>query len=127
MLRNLIFVIALVTAPALSLAQELQNSLLGVFTEAPNSTKLIGSQITFVGLSGQEARMVWPDGYDTKLYKIFENPNLVVLQSVGAVGSTDTVYIERKNKRFLVVSVGAMEIVVNGKPVAVSLYRGNIK
>lgn len=114
-------------APVWSLAQQETNSLIGVFTEAPGSSKLVGGQVTITGLSTPEPTTVWPDGYDTKMKKIFENPNLIILQSVGAVGSTDTLYIETKNKRFLLVSVGAMAIVINGNSVTLSQYRGYLK
>ena len=127
-----IAVIALLAAlgsigPFLSFAQQETNSLIGVFTEAPGSSKFVGGQVTITGLSTQEPTTVWPDGYDTKMKKIFANSNLIILQSVGAVGSTDTLYIETKNKRFLVVSVGAMAIVINGNPVTLSQYRGYLK
>ena len=113
--------------PVSSIAQQEANSLIGVFTEAPGSSKVMGTQLLITGLSTSEPTMVWSDGYDTKMKKIFENPNLIVLQSVGAVGSTDTLYIETKNRKFLVVSVGAMAIVTNGNSVTLSQYRGYIK
>ena len=118
---------AMVAMPLLAQAQQDSNSLIGVFTEAPENQKIVGSQLTITGLATPEATMVWPDGYDTKLRKIFENTTLLVLQSVSAAGSTDTVYVETKNKRFLVVSVGAMAIVVKGRSTTVSQYRGYIK
>src|SRR5436190_10916808 len=119
---NRIAVVALVVAiisgtPVSSIAQQETNSLIGVFTEASGSSKFTGAQVTITGLSTPEPPIVWPDGFDTKMKKIFENPNLIVLQSVGAAGSTDTLYIETKNKKFLVVSVGAMAIVINGNSV----------
>ena len=103
------------------------SSLVGVFTSAPDSPKTVGAQLTFTGLNGQEATMVWPDSYGKTMKKIFENQNLIILQSVGAVGSTDTVYLELKNKKFLVVSVGAMAIVLPGKSVTLSQYQGTLK
>ena len=114
-------------SPALSIAQQEADRLLGVFTAAPASSKVMGTQLTIIGLSTAEPIMVWPDGYDKKMKKIFENPNLIVLQSVGAVGSTDTMYIETKNKKFLVVSVGAMATAMIGKSVTLSQYRGDIR
>jgi hypothetical protein len=113
--------------PLSSIAQQETNSLIGVFTEAPGSPKIIGAQLTITGLFTPEPTVVWPDGYDKRMKKIFDNQNLIVLQSVGAVGSTDTLYIEIKNKKFLVVSIGAMAIVINGKSVTLSQYRGYIK
>jgi hypothetical protein len=113
--------------PISLMAQQESNSVIGVFTEVPDKSKIMGAQLTITGLSTLEPTMVWPDGYDTKTKKIFENPNLIILQSVGAVGSTDTIYIETKNKKFLVVSVGATTIVANGNSVSLSQYRGRIK
>ena len=113
--------------PTPSMAQQELNSLIGVFTEIPGRSKVMGAQLTITGLSTVEPTVVWLDGYDKKMKKIFENPNLIVLQFVSAIGSTDTLYIETKNKKFLFVSVGAMAIVVNGNSVTLSQYRGYIK
>ena len=122
--------IALVTASLVvsqaTSAQEARNSLIGTITEAPDTPKIVGSQITFTGLAAKQVVMVWPDGYDTKLSKLFESPTLLVLQSVGTIGSTETVYIETRNKRFLVVSVGALAVPV-GETVKLSQYRGSIR
>jgi hypothetical protein len=104
------------------------NSLICVFTEAPaSSASLKGSQFTVTGLSGPEATAVWPDGHDERLKKIFENENLIVLQMVSAWGSTDTVYLELKNKKFLVVSVGALTVVAPINKISFGTYRGYIK
>ena len=123
---TLVVCVLLLAAAPLRSAED-PNSLIGVIAEAPASSKWVGSEITFTGLVSAQPSVVWPDGYDERLSKVFENENLLVLQFVGAVGSTDTVYIEKKNKRFLVVSVGAMSIVVNKNSTTVSLYRGSIK
>ena len=106
---------------------ENSNSLVGVFVEVPASSKWAGAQVTFTGLMSARPSVVWPDGSDERLSKVFENENLFVLQFVGSIGSTDTVYIEKKNKRFLVVSVGVFTIVANNKAATVGLYRGSIK
>ncbi len=107
-------------------AADAANSLIGVLTDVPASSKWHGSQVTFTGLASAKPSVVWPDGYDTRLTPIFENDSLLVLQFVGLAGSTDTAYVERKNKRFTVVSVGALAIPV-GSAVSVSIYRGTIK
>lgn len=125
-LPTLVVCALLATATPVSSTED-PNSLIGVIVEAPVSSKWAGSQVTFTALASTQPSVVWPDGYDERLSKVFENENLLVLQFVGAVGSTDTVYIERKNKRFLIVSVGAMSIVANNNSTTVSLYRGNIK
>jgi hypothetical protein len=103
------------------------NSLIGVVTEAATSPKLVGAQITFTGLTGSQTTMVWPDGVDSKLTKIFDNGNLVIVQMVGGVGSTETAYLDKKNKRFTVVSVGAFHIPVDKESVTVGVYRGTLK
>lgn len=124
--------IMLLVAVAISMplsirAEQEQNNVIGVFTEAPASSKFTGAQLTITGLSTSEATVVWPDGYDTKMKKIFENSALVVLQSVAPIGSIDTIYIETKNKKFLVLSVGAMAAAVKGNSVSVAQYRGYTK
>jgi hypothetical protein len=121
-----VFFAAASLASPLSYAQPDHNSLIGTITEAPDSPKSVGSQVTFTGLVGQEPVMVWPDEYDTKLSKVFESPSLLILQRVGAVGSIETVYIEVKNKRFLVVAVGALGVPA-GSPLKVSQYCGSFR
>ncbi|MGF6638397.1 hypothetical protein OKW38_000476 [Paraburkholderia sp. MM5496-R1] len=115
-------------SPQHSLAQPGQNSLIGVVTDAPSSSKWVGGQVTFTGITTAEPTVVWPDGFDEKLSKLFENENLIVLQFVSTAGGTDTFYIERKSKRFLVVSVGTLfAAYLNNKSVSVSQYRGYIR
>ena len=126
-LLALLFASTLLDSTSVRAADEL-NSLIGVFTEVPASSKWKGAQVTFTGLASAQPSVVWPDGYDNRLTPIFENDSLLVLQFVGTAGSTDTAYIEKKNKRFTVVSVGAMAIPVGGPNTAsVSVYRGAIK
>ena len=103
------------------------SSVVGVFTSAPESSKTVGTQLTFTGLNRPEVTMIWPDGIGKTMKKIFENRNLIILQSVGAIGSTETAYLEIINKRFLIVSVGAFEIVLPNKSVTLSQYQGAIK
>jgi hypothetical protein len=80
----------------------------------------------FTGLASSGPSVVWPDGYDKGLTRIFESESLLVLQSVGSAGSTDTAYLEKRNKRFTIVSVGAMAVPI-GKSASVSIYRGTIR
>lgn len=124
---NLLLVATFISLPLTIRAAHAGNNVIGVFTEASSKSKFVGAQLTITGLDTQEVTVVWPDGYDTKMKKIFENPALVVLQSIAPVGSTDTIYIEAKNKKFLVISVGAMAAAVKGNSVSVSQYRGIIK
>jgi hypothetical protein len=116
-----------VSSQSLFAAPREATSIIGVFTEAAGSPKIIGAQLVVTGLATPEAMMVWPDGIDTKMKKIFENEFLVVLQSVGAVGSTDTLYVELQNKKFLVVSVGALATAVKPNSVTLASYRGYFK
>ena len=107
-------------------AADARNSLIGVLTDVPASSKWQGAEVTFTGLASGQPSVVWPDGYDTRLTAIFENDSLLVLQFVGLAGSTDTAYIETKNKKFTVVSVGALSIPV-GSGASIRIYRGTIK
>ena len=102
------------------------NSLVGVLTEVPAPSKWKGSQVTFTGLATSEPSIIWPDGFDSQLGKIFEDESLLVLQFVSVAGSTNTVYIEKKNRRFVLIDVSAMAVPI-GKPAGVGVYRGVIK
>jgi len=104
-----------------------ENSLIGVFSEVPSSSKFKGAQVTFTGLNSSRVTVVWPDGHDEELTKIFENEYLIVLQFIAVIGSTDTIYVEKQNKRFLVMSVGAFTVVAPVNKLSVGIYRGYIK
>jgi hypothetical protein len=104
-----------------------RNSLIGLITES-GSPKFIkvGAQVTFTDLKTDSPTVVWPDSGDSKTTKIFENENLVIIQAVSPVGSTETIYLEKKNRRFTAIAVGAFSIVDKSKAVGVSstTYRG---
>lgn len=118
---------ALLHAAVPTSAAEGPNSLLGVVTEAPADSSFKNETVTFTGLTSNQATVVWPDGGDSKMTRIFDNGSLVVLQMVSTAGSTDTVYLDKLNKRFTVVSVGALRLPVDKASVGVSLYRGFLK
>ena len=120
-----LFVALTITAPVPLPAAE--NSLIGVFSEAPADSKFKGAQITFTGLNRSQVTVVWPDGHDEELTKIADSDHLLVLQYVTAIGSTDTIYVEKQNKRFLVVSVGAFAVLAPVNKLSVGIYRGYIK
>lgn len=123
----LLLVSTAISLPLMIREAQAGNNAIGVFTETPSNSKFSGAELTVTDLETQEVTVVWPDGYDTKMKKIFESQALVVLQSVALVGSTDTIYIEANNKKFLIISVGAMATAVKGNSVSVSQYRGFIK
>lgn len=125
LLRSL-FALALAIAYSRVAAQDV-NNIIAVFTDVPGGSKFKNAQLTVTGLKTSDPVVVWPDGIDSKMKKIFENPNLIVLQYVAGLGSTETIYLEMKNKKFLVVSVGAMSIVLPNHSTTLALYRGFIK
>jgi len=117
----------LFTVPAMAEPIDGRNSLIGVVTDTPDKDKL-NKQVTFVNLSMDNPVVVYPSGYDYKMSKVFENEDLTVLQFVAVItGSTDTIYIEKTAHRFLIVTVGALEGVVENKPLPVKGHRGIIK
>jgi hypothetical protein len=117
----------LLTVPALAESIDGRNSLIGMVTDSPDKDKL-DKQFTFVDLNKDHPVVVYPSGYDYKMTKVFENEDLIVLQFVADItGSTDTIYIEKKARRFLIVTVGALEGVVESKPLPVETHRGVIR
>jgi hypothetical protein len=125
-LRDLLLAGLLTIAPVLALATDTPNSLIATITEAPDASGRVGAQVTLTGLTTKHPTMVWPDGHDETMSKLIENETLLVLQFVGAAGSTDTVYVEKKYKRFVVVSVGVL-FATKEAGTTVSVYRGVIK
>jgi len=122
-----ITIVLLFAVPALAWSIDGRNSLIGTVTESPAKDKL-SKQVTFVDLRTDHPVVVYPSGYDYKMTKVFESEDLIVLQFVAHItGSTDTIYIEKKALRFLIVTVGALEGVVESKPLPVETHRGVIK
>jgi hypothetical protein len=122
-----IIIILVFAVPALAGTIDGRNSLIGTVTDSPDKDKL-NKQVTFVDLSTDHPVVVYPSGYDYKMTTVFENEDLIVLQFVAdTTGSTDTIYIEKKARRFLIVTVGALEGVVESKPFPVETHRGVIK
>jgi len=104
-----------------------RENLIGMVTDSPDKDKL-DKQVTFVDLSKDHPVVIYPSGYDFKMTKVFENEDLIVLQFVSYItGSADTIYIEKKARRFLIVTVGALEGVIESKPLPVETHRGVIK
>jgi hypothetical protein len=120
----------LITVAFAETTMDSKNSLVGVITETSSTSRVTpaGSQVTITSVTTDHPTVVWPDGIDAKMTKIFDNENLLVLQMISpTAGSTDTIYVEKKNKRFTVVSVGAFDIVIKKNSVGVSTIRGVIK
>lgn len=119
----LAFAVFLCALPARSFDDGFRN-MEGVLTYTSSDfNKVAGGKVIFTGLDGTRPVMIWRDGIESILTKIHSSPELLVLQSVGVTGSTDTVYIEPKAKRFLVVSVGVMAVPV-GSGVKLTQYSG---
>lgn len=92
--RSIVFAsVAATTAAAVStpsIAVE-RPATVGVFTRVePDNPKLVGAQLTVIWLSASESRIAWPDDVTTSMTKLHEDANLVILQSIGAIGSTST-------------------------------------
>jgi len=129
MLVRIAFIILalLFAVPALAESIDSRNSLIGIVKDSPDKDKL-NKQVTFVELNSDHPVVVYPSGYDYKMKKVFENEDLIVLQFIAIItGSTDTIYIEKKARRFLIITVGALEGVVENKALPVKIYRGILK
>jgi hypothetical protein len=122
-----IAIVLLLAVPVLAQPFDGGKSLIGTVTDSPDKAKL-NQQVTFAGLSTSHPVVIYPSGYDYKMTTVFENEDLIVLQFIADItGSTDTIYIEKKAHRFLIVTVGALEGVVENKPLPVKTHRGVIK
>lgn len=129
--RSIVFaLVAATTAAAVStpsIAAE-RPATVGVFTWVePDNPKLVGAQLTATWLSASEARIAWPAGVSTSMTKLHEHANLVILQSIGAIGSTSTLYIESRKKRFILLEVGALSLPSAGGELRLATYRGQLK
>lgn len=109
-------------------AQDLEKDVVGVVSAITGGDKKnLGSTITFLGLSEKKVSVTWPDGYSATLEKLHEDQNIVVLQRLAPVGSTETVYIEKKSRRFLAISVGVLRVSLPNGHVGLTTYEGYLK
>jgi hypothetical protein len=127
MLRKLAIILGaacLLPLPALA-AQIDVDGLNGTVTADSAVPAEVGKRVGFAGLLGPLVSVTWPDGRVSRMVKLFENPDLLVMQAVGVFGSVDTIYLETGQKRFTAVTVNAAAV-ADGKPVAVSELRGSL-
>lgn len=74
-----------------------------------------GQQFTFANLRAQRPFVTFPSGNGYEASKVFEDDATIVLISVARLtGSTETFYLNKKQSRFTLIEVGALEATVTG-------------
>lgn len=85
-------------------------SWIGTVAECENST-YIGKTIGFIDLDRSNPKYLWPSGHQTEAAKVYETKDLIVLVFVSdSFGSTETVHLEKINKRFTIVTVSTAKV-----------------
>ena len=128
-LNRLTLIACLVFVPHFVSAQYYKNSVIATIEEAApldQAMAKVGDHVTITGLDSKVATWVWPISIDQKMTKIGDNNVLMVFQFVSGIGSTDTLYLDKVNKKFLLVSVSTV-LNSSGKPMSFWQYRGSFE
>ena len=120
--------IALILAAAPTFSQATgQDGFVGVITKSDEQEK-VGSQIAFANMRTSRPFITYPSGNGAEAIKVFEDNEIVVLFFVAEVsGSTETFYLNKKNKRFTRVEVGALEATVSDSDFLPTVSFGTLK
>ncbi len=74
-----------------------------------------GQQFTFANLRAPRPFVTFPSGNGAETTKVFEDDETIVLIFVAHLtGSTETFYLNKKQNRFILIEVGALEATVTG-------------
>jgi len=99
---------------------------IGIISKSERYKK--GSQYTFANISSDKPIVTYPSGFGNEAIKVYEDDELVVLFYIASVtGSTETYYLNKKNKRFTLIEVGAFEATVEGKDYIPKVTYGALK
>jgi hypothetical protein len=87
-----------------------------------------GQQFTFANLRAQRPFVTFPSGNGEETTKVFEDDETIVLIFVAHLtGSTETFYLNKKQSRFTLIEVGALEATVTGAAFRPDITYGTLK
>ena len=87
-----------------------------------------GQQFTFANLRAQHPFVTFPSGNGEETTKVFEDDKTIVLIFVAHLtGSTETFYLNKKQSRFTLIEVGALEATVTGAAFRPDITYGTLK
>lgn len=85
-------------------------------------------QFTFANLRAQRPFVTFPSGNGEETTKVFEDDETIVLIFVAHLtGSTETFYLNKKQNRFTLIEVGALEATVTGAAFRPDITHGTLK
>lgn len=98
----------------------------GVVTRS--DAREIGQEFKFTSLDVRRPFVTFPGGNVGETTKAFESAELVVLSFVARkTGSTETFYLDKQQKRFTLIEVGALEAVVTGSEIRPAVTYGKLR
>lgn len=98
----------------------------GVVTKADK--RRIGEEFTFANLSSPKPFVTYPSGFGAETIKVFQDSQLIVLILVANLtGSTETYHLDRKNRRFTLVEIGAWEATATGSEFRPAVTYGRLQ
>lgn len=110
-----------VPAPAQS-----SDEYVGVVTRS--DTRKVGHEFAFTNLDDRRPFVTFPGGNVGETTKAFESADLIVLIFVArSTGSTETFYLDKQQKRFTLVEVGALEAVLTRSEIRPAVTHGTLR
>jgi hypothetical protein len=98
----------------------------GVVTRS--DTHGTGQKFEFSNLDERRPFVKFPGGNVSEMTKAFESTDLIVLMLVAkATGSTETFYLDKQQKRFTLIEVGALEAVLTGSEIRPRVTHGTLR
>lgn len=87
-----------------------------------------GQQFTFANLRAQRPFVTFPSGYGEETTKVFEDDETIVLIFVAHLtGSTEMFYLNKKQSRFTLIEVSALEATATGVAFRPDIAYGTLK
>lgn len=124
---SLVFFPLVVLGAGVSYAQApAHDGYIGVVSKADKRKS--GQQFTFANLRSQRPFVSFPSGNGEETTKVFEDDETIVLIFVAHLtGSTETFYLNKKQNRFTLIEVGALEATATGADFRPDITYGTLK
>lgn len=111
---------------AVSAPAQTPDGYIGVVTRS--DTHDAGQKFEFSNLDARRPFVTFPGGNVSEMTKAFESADLIVLILVAkATGSTETFYLDKQQKKFALIEVGALEAVMTRSEIRPRVTHGTLR
>ena len=88
----------------------------------------VGDRIVLANVNTPRPFVTWPSGGGDPTQKVFEDDQLIVLIYVAQLtGSTETFYLNKKNRRFTLLEVSALQATIMDTEFQPTITYGHLK